>query len=306
MGVGATIEVPAAAFMIGALARVFDFFSIGTNDLLQCFFAADRTNPRVAPLANPLEPAFLRLLDLIVTEAHRGERWVGLCGELGGQPRYLPLLVGLGLDEISMASPEVAATKALLSGLSAARCRELAGRAFQASTAAEVAHLLDDRGHWRPQPLLEPDLVALDVEAYSKEEAIKAAVDLLYAAGRTDLPREVEHAVWRSEASARASGVGHGFAVTHCRTDAVAANSMAVVRLRTGVRWWAEDEPPVRTIVLVAVRPAGHATTPDAVMAALAHHLVREEFRLDVERAQDAESMCAALQQGLGTGLGCA
>jgi multiphosphoryl transfer protein len=299
MPVGAMIEVPAAAFMIGALGEALDFFSIGTNDLLQYFLAADRTNPHVAPLANALEPTFLRLLDRIVTDAHAGGRWIGLCGELGGQPRYLPLLVGLGLDEISMAAPEVATTKALLSGLSGARCRALLGRALQACTAVEVAQLLDDRGHWRAQPLLEPDLVALDVEAYSKEEAIKAAVDLLYGAGRTDRPRAVEDAVWQREAG-HSTGVAHGFAIPHCKTHAIATTSIAIVRLARGVTWGSGDEEPVRTLVLLAVREADEATVHLTLLSSLARRLMHEEFRNEVERAQDAEAVCAAVGEVAG------
>jgi multiphosphoryl transfer protein len=295
MQVGGMIEVPATAFMMGALSQVLDFFSIGTNDLLQYFLAADRTNPLVAPLANPLEPPFVHLLDQIITGAHANGRWIGLCGELGGQARYLPILVGLGLDEISMAIPEVASTKALLSSLSAARCRELVDHALHASVPGEVAERLDERSHWRPQPLLEPDLVALEVDAQCKEEAIKAAVDLLYAAGRTDRPRDVEDAVWRRE-SGYSTGFENGFAIPHCKTDAVAANSMAVVRLRTAVPWDTSDDPPVRTIILLAIREADRATAHLSVLAALARRLMHEEFRNAVERAQDAAAVCAVLE----------
>jgi multiphosphoryl transfer protein len=300
MPVGAMIEVPAAAFMVGGLSRALDFFSIGTNDLLQYFLAADRSNPRLTPLANPLEPSFLRLLDQVVTEAHANGRWVGLCGDLGGQARYLPLLVGLGLDEVSMAIPEVASTKALLSGLSAARCRALLDDALRASTAGEVAQRLDDRGHWRAQPLLEPELVSLDVEAHSKEEAIKAAVDLLFAAGRTDRPREVENAVWQRE-STYSTGFGNRFAIPHCKTDAMGANSMAIVRLRDDVAWGALDGQPVRTVILLAVRETGQAAEHMRVLAALARRLMHEEFRDEVERAQDATGVCAALGGVTGT-----
>ncbi len=87
MPVGAMIEVPSAAFLLGALAGTLDFFSVGTNDLLQYFLACDRGHPRLASLANPLEPPFLRLLDRIVSEARAHGRWVGLCGEMGGRGR---------------------------------------------------------------------------------------------------------------------------------------------------------------------------------------------------------------------------
>jgi multiphosphoryl transfer protein len=291
MPLGAMIEVPAAVFILRELSGLLDFFSIGTNDLLQYFLAVDRNNPRLTALANPLEPSFLRLLDRIVADAHAAGRWVGLCGEVGGQARYLPLLVGLGLDEISMSAPDVPTVKALMSGLSADRCRALVERAMAASSAADVAQLLGTRTHWRQEPLLQPELVALDVDAQSKEEAIKAAVDVLYGAGRTDRPREVEEAAWRSEPTSSFSG----FAIPHCKTNAIATNSIAVVRLRNAVAWGPEHDNRARTLILLAIREADQATVHMAVLAALARRLMHEEFRAELERASDSGAVVHAL-----------
>ncbi|HEX7486570.1 MAG TPA: phosphoenolpyruvate--protein phosphotransferase [Vicinamibacterales bacterium] len=296
MPLGAMIEVPSAAFIIGPLSEALDFFSVGTNDLLQYFLAADRANARLTALANPLEPSFLRLLDHIVSDVHACGRWVGLCGEMGGQPRYLPVLVGLGLDEISLATPEIASTKALLTGLSAARCRALVEQAMKASTARDVARLLDQRDHWRPLPLTEPGLVRVNADCRTKEEAIKSAVDLLYAAGRTDRPRDVEEAVWQREATS-STGFGHGFAIPHGKTDAVGANSMAIVKLRAGVSWGSPDDQPVRTLILLAIRDTDQATTHMRVLASLARRLMHEKFRNQVEREQDPTALCRLLHE---------
>jgi multiphosphoryl transfer protein len=299
MPVGAMIEVPAAAFMIADLSAALDFFSIGTNDLLQYFVAADRANPRVAALANPFDPPFLRLLARIVADAHAHGRWVGLCGDLGGDARMLPLLVGLGLDELSMAVPALASTKALLSGLSAARCRALVEGALGASCAGEVTQLLGDRSHWRQEPLTAPDLVAIDVDAASKEEAIKAAADLLYAAGRTDRPRDIEDAIWQREQTC-STGFGNGFAIPHARTDAAGANSLAVVRLRKGVAWGSLDGLPVRTVLMLAIRQSEPASEYMRVLAALARRLTHEDFRAGLEGARDAVTLAAAMD-GVGS-----
>jgi fructose-specific PTS system IIA-like component len=293
---GAMIEVPSAALMIAQLSGVLDFFSIGTNDLLQYFAAVDRTNPRLASLANPLEPSFIRLLHRVVTDAHAAGRWVGLCGEMGGQARCLPLMVGLGLDEISLAAPDIAVIRGLLADLSASGCAALVERAMEAATPREVERLLDGRGHWREIPLIEPDLVELDVDCRTKEEAIKAAVDLLSAAGRTDRPRDIEEAVWRRE-DTYSTGFGHGFAIPHCQTDAAAASSMAIVKLGAGVDWNAIDGQPVRTVILLVVREAEQAATHMRVLASLARRLMHEEFRADVEREQDPGALCRLLWQ---------
>jgi fructose-specific PTS system IIA-like component len=293
---GAMIEVPSAALMIGQLSVVLDFFSLGTNDLLQYFAAVDRTNPRLASMADPLEPSFIRLLHQVVTDAHAAGRWVGLCGEMGGQARCLPLMIGLGLDEISLAAPDIAAIRGLLADLSGSGCAALVERAMEAATSREVEQLLDERGHWREMPLTEPDLVELDVDGRTKEEAIKAAVDLLSAAGRTDRPREIEEAVWRREET-YSTGFGHGFAIPHCQTDAAAASSMAIVKLRAGVDWNAIDGQLVRTVILLVVREAESAGTHMRVLASLARRLMHEDFRADLEREQDPAALCALLKQ---------
>jgi fructose-specific PTS system IIA-like component len=295
MPVGAMVEVPSAALTIEQLSQALDFFSIGTNDLLQYFAAVDRSHPRLAALADPLEPSFIRLLQRIVSDAHANRRWVGLCGEMAGHTRYLPLLIGLGLDEISLAAPDIPLMRALVADLSAAGCAALVERATHASTSRDVAQLLNGRDHWRALPLTEPDLVEVDADCRTKEEAIKAAVDLLYAAGRTDRPREVEEAVWQREAT-YSTGFGHGFAIPHCKTDAVGASSMSIVKLREGVDWKAIDGQPVRTLVLLVIREAEQTTTHMKVLAALARRLMHGEFRAQVEREQDPAALCRLIE----------
>jgi fructose-specific PTS system IIA-like component len=298
MELGAMIEVPSAAFLVGPLSRHLDFFSIGTNDLLQYFVAADRANGKLADLSNPLAPAFLRLLDLVVREARARGRWIGLCGEMGGQANCLPVLVGLGLDEISMATPLIAATKATLAELSQAGCRALLEQAAACGTPHEVEPLLDAPGHRRDVPLIDPALVVVRGTCRTKEEAVKTGVDLLFASGRTDRPREVEEAVWQREAT-YSTGFGHGFAIPHCRTDAVTANSLAVVTLDEGVEWGSLDGKPVRVMILLAIRQSATATAHMRVLATLARRAMHEEFRDGLSSAPDAESLCRFLSESL-------
>lgn len=145
MPVGIMIEVPAAAVGADALAAEVDFFSLGTNDLTQYLFAADRTNPELAPLADSLHPALLRMIDQVVKAAHRRHRWVGLCGEMASDLWAVPLLVGLGIDELSVHPPAVARIKALVRSLDAAECGRVARAALKLDGGAAVRRLLERR-----------------------------------------------------------------------------------------------------------------------------------------------------------------
>ena len=138
---GVMIEVPAAALVADGLAAVADFFSIGTNDLVQYTLAADRINPALAELATPLQPAVLRLIAGVVTAAQARGRHVAVCGEAAADPEMIPLLVGLGVEELSVAPSSVGAVAGQLSGLRLAACQELANAALAAVTVSEVRRL---------------------------------------------------------------------------------------------------------------------------------------------------------------------
>ncbi|HEX7099291.1 MAG TPA: phosphoenolpyruvate--protein phosphotransferase [Acidimicrobiia bacterium] len=140
--VGVMIEVPSAALMADLLADEVDFFSIGTNDLTQYTLAVDRTNPVVAPLADALHPAVLRLIRQVVEAAHERGRWVGVCGELAGDTLATPVLVGLSVDELSMSPPSVPLVKNRIRSLSRETCRELARQCLAAEDPAQVRELL--------------------------------------------------------------------------------------------------------------------------------------------------------------------
>jgi multiphosphoryl transfer protein len=141
--IGIMIETPAAVLMADQLARAVDFFSIGTNDLTQYTLAADRGNAQVAGLVNALQPAVLRSIRQVTQAAHAAGIWVGVCGELAGNPAAAALLVGLGVDELSMTAPAIPAVKAHLRDLELAQAVQLAEQALALTTVTEVEALLE-------------------------------------------------------------------------------------------------------------------------------------------------------------------
>jgi multiphosphoryl transfer protein len=140
--VGVMIEVPSAALVADRLAEEADFFSIGTNDLAQYTLAAERGNERVAALADAMHPAVLELIRLAAAAAATKDRWTGVCGELAGDPLAAPLLIGLGVTELSMSAPAIPHVKQIVRRTDLASARALAERALRLSSAAEVRELL--------------------------------------------------------------------------------------------------------------------------------------------------------------------
>ncbi|WP_372009534.1 phosphoenolpyruvate--protein phosphotransferase [Paenibacillus chitinolyticus] len=142
---GIMVEIPSTAVMADQFAKEVDFFSIGTNDLIQYTMAADRMNERVSYLYQPYNPAILRLVKMVIDAAHREGKWAGMCGEMAGDTTAIPLLLGLGLDEFSMSATSILPARSQIVKLSLSEMRQLAARAIELSTAEEVVALVN--GH---------------------------------------------------------------------------------------------------------------------------------------------------------------
>jgi multiphosphoryl transfer protein len=140
---GVMIEVPSAALTAPALAPLVDFLSIGTNDLAQYTLASDRTNSAVARLADPLHPAVLHLIAATCRAGQAHGKPVAVCGEIAGDPAVTPLLLGLGVNELSAPLPDVALIKETVRRQTLSACRELAQAALDCATAGEVRMLLE-------------------------------------------------------------------------------------------------------------------------------------------------------------------
>lgn len=298
--VGIMVEVPSVAFIIPQLSAEVSFFSIGTNDLTQYTLAVDRGNRKVAGLYSNLHPAFLATLKKIVDDAHTQRRWVGMCGEMGGMERFAPLLVGLGLDEISMGGPGVPAMKAAVAACDSADCVKLVEKCVAQSTVKEVEGVLGDfAASAREAGIVGEDITILTSSAQSREEAIKELVDCLYLAGRVSNPDTVEEAIWLRE-DVFSTGIGHGFAIPHCKSPDVTANSVGVLRLKDPIDWKKTlDDEPVRILLMLAIRESDHADEHLKIFAKLARKIMHEEFRQRLLSEEDPAALVAFIEESI-------
>lgn len=299
---GVMLEVPSVAFQLPQLCREVDFFSIGTNDLTQYFMAVDRDNRKVAPLYSAMHPAFLRLLQMLINEARAERKWIGLCGQAGEDARMLPLLIGLGVDEISLSAPRIPTMKAAVCHASFGRCEALLKTVLESATREEVEACLNAFHEAADgMPIVTPELVILDSDAVTKEEAIKELTDALHLGGRTEHPERVEEEIWRREET-YSTGFGGGFAIPHCKSSSVTANSIVVLKTRpgsAGIQWGSLDQKPVHVALLLAIQAENAGKEHLKVLAMLSRQVMRDAFRERMLAETDPSALSSFILNGL-------
>jgi fructose-specific PTS system IIA-like component len=296
---GMMVEVPSAALLVDRFAEHVCFFSVGSNDLLQYFFAADRGNPAVRPIGRPEHPAFLRLLRMIVDAAHAKGRWVGLCGEMASSVRVLPLLVGLGFDELSMNAAAVPEIKARLGALDMNGCQALLRTSAELDRAAAVGQLLD--AFVRPAadaPLIVPALVNLRSDSRSKAEVFQELAFMMEDAGRTTNRAEVEETFWKRE-STGSTGLGFGVAIPHGQTAAVGTVSVGMMRFTAPFLWDSNDEEPVDLAFMLVIPGGEWSLDHQKLLARLSRRIVHDEFRAALRAAPDEEAVVRLMAEAL-------
>lgn len=142
--IGMMVEIPSTAVMADRFAKEVDFFSIGTNDLIQYTMAADRMNERVSYLYQPYHPAILRLIKMVIDAAHKEGKWAGMCGEMAGDEVAIPILLGLGLDEFSMSATSILQARSLIRNLSKSEIDTVVEQILNMETAEEVERFVKD------------------------------------------------------------------------------------------------------------------------------------------------------------------
>ncbi|HKL42593.1 MAG TPA: phosphoenolpyruvate--protein phosphotransferase [Clostridia bacterium] len=141
--VGMMIEVPSAALLTDILSKYVDFFSIGTNDLIQYTVAVDRMNENLENLYSPYNPAVLRLINTVIKNAHNNGIWVGMCGEVAGNPKLIPILLGMGLDEFSMSSINILQSRLMINNIEYSKAKAYVPKILKAETVSEVKSILN-------------------------------------------------------------------------------------------------------------------------------------------------------------------
>jgi len=294
---GIMLEVPSVALLADKFAEEVDFFSVGSNDLIQYFLAADRSNPRVRYLNQPLNPALLRLLKKAIDLAHSRGRWVGLCGEMAGDSSLTPVFAGLGFDELSMSSGFIPEVKAVLASLKIEDCRQLAARAMEAATAGENSENLQRfyQEHFS-QEVISPELVELQAACRSKAEVLQEIAIKLELSGRVDNRARLEQALWKREDDV-ATDIGFGLAIPHCQSEAVRTPSIVVLHLAQPVDWQSKEGQPVDLIVSLAI-PAGEKVSQQlALLPKLSRKLIHEDFREALRQARTPAEIVSLIKQ---------
>lgn len=294
---GIMVEVPSVCFIIDHFCDEVDFFSIGSNDMTQYLYAVDRNNPRVSALYNPVTPSFMRMVRQIVTAAHRHDKWVGLCGELGGESRYLPLLLGLGIDEFSMSGSRIPAFKSQLRQLDSRLCRELAEKACECRSPEEIETLLlGFAPETPPRPLLALETIVMGEPLASKEEVIPFLCGNLAIHGRTENPQELEDDLWQREEIVT-TAVGFGVAIPHTKSQWIRHSSISIARLPQPIDW--ESEAGEVELVIMLTLGADEGINHVKVFSQLARRLVNKAFRESLLAADTPQALLDLLNSEL-------
>lgn len=289
IALGVMLEVPSVIFAIPEIAEFADFFSVGSNDLTQYFFAADRGNSQVSSVYDNYAPAFLRAMQFAAEEVHRAGKWIGICGELGASPDFLPVFTGMGFDELSMSGTAIPGVKHALRELNFAKCQQLAQSVVALKRSDEVKAALHapDVKAISHKPILAPEFVLCGLEASDKNEVIKKMTDNLWLHHRTDNRDKLCDDIWTREDSF-STAVGYGFAIPHTKSENIHYSTISVATLAKPIRWGDEE---VATVFMLTVSKSAETNEHMKYFSTLARKLMKEEFRNEIKNAEHTEAL---------------
>ncbi|MBL7637583.1 phosphoenolpyruvate--protein phosphotransferase [Atlantibacter hermannii] len=285
IALGVMLEVPSVIFAIPEIAEHADFFSVGSNDLTQYFFAADRGNSQVAAVYDNYAPSFLRAMRYAADEVHRAGKWIGICGELGASKDFLPLFTGMGFDELSMSGTAIPAVKHALRELDYARCQQLAQQIVALKSSAQVKAALQapDVKPASKKPLLAQEFILCGLEASDKNEVIKMMTDNLWLHHRTANRDRLCDDIWAREDSF-STAVGYGFAIPHTKSDHIDYSTISMATLAQPITW---GDQQVETVFMLTVSKSADPNEHMKYFSTLARKLMKEDFRNDIKHAEN-------------------
>ena len=280
---GIMLEVPSVIFAIPEIAEFSDFFSVGSNDLTQYFFAADRGNTRVENVYDNYSPSFLRAMQFAVTEVHRAGKWIGICGELGANKDFLPVLIGMGFDELSMSNTSIPTVKHALRELNYSKCQKLVLNMVEVKTSAQVKDIIQspDIKEITTKPTLSPEFILCDLDVRDRNEVIKNMTDNLWLHHRSDNRHKLCDDIWSREDS-YPTAVGYGFAIPHTKSEYINHSTISVARLNKPVLWGDQE---VETVFMLTISKSARDNEHMKYFSTLARKLMNEEFRNEIKRS---------------------
>lgn len=285
ISLGVMLEIPSVIFAISEIAEYADFFSVGSNDLTQYFFAADRGNTQVEAVYDNYAPAFLRAMQYAAAEVHRAGKWIGICGELGASKDFLPLFVGMGFDELSMSGTSIPGVKHALRELSFAKCQGLVQDivALKRSADVKVALSSPDVKAVSKMPILAPEFILCGLQASDKNEVIKKMTDNLWLHHRTDNRDQLTDDIWAREDSF-STAVGYGFAIPHTKSDHIHYSTISMATLASPIMWGDQE---VETVFMLTVSKSADPNEHMKYFSTLARKLMKEDFRNEIKQAEN-------------------
>ncbi|WP_300003769.1 phosphoenolpyruvate--protein phosphotransferase [uncultured Cedecea sp.] len=290
---GIMAEVPSVLYFLSKAKPYIDFISIGSNDLAQYFLACDRGNVQVRHLYNYFDPSFLHLLQNMTIQAQQAGIDISLCGEMGGDPAALALLLGAGLRQISLSASRIASVKMRLSQLTIEESEQRLEQALLCDSAdGVVLEQLQHLSSGITKPVFDPALILLDSPINSKAEVIKVLTDNLEVEQRTFSGPEAEKAIWQRE-EFFSTALGFAVALPHCKSAAVSSSSVSVMRLAEPLAW--NDEVTVSLVIMLTVseREKGEHMK---IFSRLARKLMHADFRQQLMKSEDPQQLAEFLE----------
>lgn len=293
---GIMVEVPSTLYLLEKAANYLDFVSIGSNDLAQYFLACDRGNPHVRHLYDYRNPTFLALMRDITQRAQAAGLAISLCGEMAADKQMLPLLVGMGLTQLSMAAGAITPCKEALTSLNVPQCQQLLETAIACDSGENVLEHVEQFMRAQSQkPVLAPELLLLDKTVNSKEEAIKLLTDNLEVQQRVISGSLAEKAIWDREA-VFSTALGFSVAIPHCKSPHVLHSSISLLRVNSPLSWG--EDVDVQLVIMLAVNEQ-EQDSHMKIFSRLARKLMHSDFREQLQTLSDAAAITDLLSAEL-------